>query len=364
MVMDMKVFEYTVDDLNISDREVQMLVGASTSKVCFFDIETTGLSPDVSSVYLIGVSYFDDGKLRIKQWYADDYKSEPKLLTGFANFLADYDMIIHYNGGRFDVPYLEKKYSTYQMDSPFGTIDRLDLYLEMPSGRDYFHAKDNKLTTMEQIAGYHRQDTFSGKECIHLYTEYIQKKYFKDPLCDQKLRQLLLHNHDDLIGTTVCVKLLSYRIYTPFHPTYYTEADMVWICDKLSSLVPRPTRCEKDGVILRYDGNDVMLGIPLITDMMYHFFENYKDYYYLPAEDMAVHKSVGVYVDPAHRKKATKSICYIKKEGDFLPIPEGISLDRPIFMKNKRDHAKYIHWDANEGLATDECAKILTAYVN
>ena len=50
-----------------------------------------------------------------------------------------------------------------------------------------------------------------------------------------------------------------------------------------------------------------------------YFYSNYKDYYYLPEEDQAVHKSVGAYVDKAHRRQARAFDCYQKKDGIFLP---------------------------------------------
>ena len=59
--------------------------------------------------------------------------------------------------------------------------------------------------------------------------------------------------------------------------------------------------------------------IPFYYGVLKHFFENYKDYYYLPLEDTAVHKSVAEYVEKDYRKKATKDTCYIKKDGVFLP---------------------------------------------
>lgn len=44
-----------------------------------------------------------------------------------------------------------------------------------------------------------------------------------------------------------------------------------------------------------------------------------KDYYYLPKEDRAIHRSIACYVDKAYRQKATAATCYIRQEGIFLP---------------------------------------------
>ena len=50
-----------------------------------------------------------------------------------------------------------------------------------------------------------------------------------------------------------------------------------------------------------------------------YFYSNYRDYYYLPIEDTAIHKSVGEYVDKTARVKATARTCYTRKQGLFLP---------------------------------------------
>ena len=51
------------------------------------------------------------------------------------------------------------------------------------------------------------------------------------------------------------------------------------------------------------------------------FLSGSENYYYLPTEDTAIHKSVGEFVDPSHRKKATKKNCYIKKDCDYVETP-------------------------------------------
>ena len=61
------------------------------------------------------------------------------------------------------------------------------------------------------------------------------------------------------------------------------------------------------------------LVIPVYTGILKFFYDNYKDYYYLPEEDTAIHKSVASFVDSSHRKKATAKTCYTKRSGTFLP---------------------------------------------
>jgi hypothetical protein len=90
---------------------------------------------------------------------------------------------------------------------------------------------------------------------------------------------------------------------------------------------------------LRADTDAAMLQIPITNGILYHFFDNYKDYYYLPLEDQAVHKSVAAYVDPTYRQKAKASNCYIKKSGAFLPQPQTVI--RPAFFTSFEDKTPY-----------------------
>lgn len=57
--------------------------------------------------------------------------------------------------------------------------------------------------------------------------------------------------------------------------------------------------------------------VKLVEDTMYHFFPNYKDYYYLIDEDEAIHKSLGAFLPKDKRKQAKVSNCYTKRKGLF-----------------------------------------------
>ena len=80
-------------------------------KTAFFDIETTGLSPNASSLYLIGLLRFDASRQQwtLCQWFADNYQSEKKIIQSFLDALSDIEFLYHFNGQTFDIPYLLKK---------------------------------------------------------------------------------------------------------------------------------------------------------------------------------------------------------------------------------------------------------------
>ena len=51
------------------------------------------------------------------------------------------------------------------------------------------------------------------------------------------------------------------------------------------------------------------LHIPVIHDTLKHYFTDYKNYYYLPKEDTAIHKSIAAFVEADNKEKA-KKLCY------------------------------------------------------
>ncbi|MFR1258383.1 MAG: ribonuclease H-like domain-containing protein [Clostridium sp.] len=62
------------------------ILPAPAENICFFDIETTGLSAAVSSLYLIGTITFKNNEWVLNQWFADDYVSEASLCRRFLSF--------------------------------------------------------------------------------------------------------------------------------------------------------------------------------------------------------------------------------------------------------------------------------------
>ena len=88
------------------------------------------------------------------------------------------------------------------------------------------------------------------------------------------------------------------------------------------------------------EGDRLLCLIPLYEGELRHFYPDYKDYHYLPVEDMAVHKSVGAYVAKEARVKATAKTCYTRTSGLFLPQPSLIW--QPVFKKEYADKNSYV----------------------
>lgn len=346
--------------------------------ICFFDIETTGLSPKVSSLYLIGAAVWDTDHFDLVQWFADDYTSEKDILLSFSDFVSTCTTVVHYNGSSFDIPYLEKKYMAHQLPSPFPSKKSVDLMRGLPKDKAFFKTDNRRLTSMEKLLSFTRNDTFTGKDCIRLYTDFMQKKYFRDRTAEDTKQQLLLHNHDDLQGTILCAQLLAYQngiiTFSSMEVQTETETPFIRLNAELSTgQFPLDLEWKtesKTGIHLHfcYQKNRIILEISLYKGELYYFFKDYKNYFYLPKEDMAVHKSVGTYVDKEYRRQATASTCYVKKSGFFLPIPaskkaeEAMPSDMPLFRENFKSRTVYIETDRLSALSDTQMTSLFALF--
>lgn len=335
-------------------------IDSGIDSICFFDIETTGLSPKVSSLYLIGASFIKDNEVNYIQWFANDYKSEKDILIAFSSFLKDFDFIVNYNGDHFDIPYLEKKYEKYNITSPFLGKSSIDIYKKVKHLKNILCTENMKLSTIEKKLLFNRNDSFTGKECIELYSEYMKNIYLDSEKSAKLLPVLLLHNHDDLVGTMLSSKLLAYVCEKIINPKLYVNESSITLTATAIHPFPQNINVKYNSTRIQLTDTTITVEITANKMNLKHFFDNYKDYYYLPEEDMAVHKSVGEFVDKEHREKAKKSNCYIKKEGLFLHIPTKEPLDnQTYFIENYKSKDYFILLNEKTSLTDNDIEKII-----
>ena len=294
----------------------------------FFDIETTGLAWRYSRLYLIGAVFFREGRWHMRQWFLESPLEEPRLLRTFSEFLKPFSAVIHYNGQGFDLPYLIHKYEDYQLADPFSGLKSVDLYRAFRPWKKIFGLTSLKQKDAERFLGLSRQDACSGGELISCYEEYLKTA------SPELLELLLLHNHDDVLGLTGLLPLLNYSSLPDgryaFRNAEFKKGELS-LSLTLDDPIPVPFSLEQPPFRLDARGDEALLRAESFSGEMKHFFDNWKDYYYLPLEDCAVHKSVGMYVDRDCRKKATARTCYQRTSGQFLPQPE--ILFRPAFYR-------------------------------
>ncbi len=302
-----------------------------------FDIETTGFTAETTELYLIGCTYYKDDKWVITQWFNDDGISERSIIIDFFEFISSYKYIFNYNGDGFDIPYLTKKLLKYELQYSFDKFESIDLYKQIKAFKDTLHLDNLKQKTIEKFLGLNRLDKYSGGDLIKVYQDYIKKP------SDLGKKLLLQHNYEDLEGLLCCSSLLAYVKFKTgcFKVTKMSVKDnRLAFSLKLDYPLPRRISSGAMDIIITGYQQDATITVPIISEELKFFFDNYKEYYYLPAEDMAVHKSVASYVDKNYRMPAKKETCYLKRQGHFITqIDSGILAG---YKRNYKDKESFI----------------------
>lgn len=340
----------------------------SMEEILFFDIETTGFAAQNTILYLIGVLYYEGNEVHIIQWFNEDGNFEKELIMAFHEFSKKFTHLVHFNGLGFDLPYLRQKAALLQL--PFSveeSIKQIDIFKNIRSYKKIFHLENMKQVTIEDYLGINRKDTKNGGELIQIYQRYVATG------SEEYEKILLLHNHDDLLCMPKvsgilnycsffrCPDILNCRIELPEHNHIITNKDNcihIYFDFSKKQLLQKRILYDLNGIYLNVWETNGFLSVPIIEAAFLHFFDDYKNYYYLPQEDMAIHKSVATYVEPCSRIKATKNNCYVKKQDLFIPCfikPQGLD----TFCNSLKDKQKYI--TLNSFLSAD--THIKNAYI-
>ena len=294
----------------------------------FFDIETTGLSSKRDMVYLIGCTYLRNGTWYMKQWFADSLEAEAELLVHFFLFASRFSLWIHFNGDSFDLPFLNERARHYQTPLPGRIPQSFDLYRELKPLKKLLGLADCRQKTLEAFLGTGREDPYDGGRLIHFYWQYLRTRE------TALYESLLLHNEEDVEGLPALLALLSYRdlFSEALRPVserlmdpkkdHACSRELLVTCTHDSCRLPVPFQFSAENCRISDTGDTLILQISLSEGTMKYFFRDYANYYYLPEEDQAIHKSVAVFVDPSRRKKATAKTCYQKHTGLFFSVPK------------------------------------------
>lgn len=338
----MHVYQTTLDDFSIS---YPLETIGEPEQLLFMDIETTGFTAGSSSLYMIGCAYFKNNAWHTIQWMADNTSEEKEILEAFFQFASDYSFLIHFNGNNFDLPYLMQKCRILEISCPLESFRGLDLYRRLSPCKSFLGLPDCKQKTLECFMGLHREDQYNGGELIGVYQDYC-----KNP-DEETASLLLLHNVEDLKGMLTILPMLSYQdvLSLPVkarkvQANHYRDVDdnrrmELMITVSLSSSLPKSLTLSSAGFFARMESSECTLRVPVFEGELKYFYSGYRDYYYLPEEDMALHKSVATFVDKDHRQQATAQNCYTRKESIYLR--QWDALFTPFFKKNYQSHELY-----------------------
>lgn len=143
---------------------------------CFLDIETTGLNKSKNKLTVVGIYNGRKSRSFIRG----------ENLNAFPKVIKDYDLVVSFNGKRFDVPFLEEKFDNLEIRN---NVFHIDLMYEMRklgySGGLKKIEKDLGISRSKETQG------MGGYEAVVLWNKF--KEGNRDAL-----KTLLEYNKEDI----------------------------------------------------------------------------------------------------------------------------------------------------------------------
>lgn len=305
--------------------------------ILFVDIETTGFTAKTSALYLIGCIVYDS-EWKIIQLMSEEESEQKSILEAFLELAETKKTVITYNGNNFDIPYLKNKCKDLGVSESLDDLVSVDLYKYISPLKKMLALENCKQKTVEAFLNIERTDKYHGGELISIYQDYQETK------SEYSYNVLLLHNADDMRGMMRLADMIAYhdlsmldfrvvKVQSNKYKDFFgNQKEEVLMKIRLSAPLPKPLTRGYIGSNLSISGDEGIIKVPLVRDELKYFYDNYKEYYYLPQEDVSLHKSVATYVSKDYREPATARTCYLRKESAFLPQHD--TLFEPVFKKN------------------------------
>ncbi|MFB6075572.1 MAG: ribonuclease H-like domain-containing protein [Candidatus Aenigmatarchaeota archaeon] len=145
-------------------------------KCCFLDIETTGLDSKRNDLTVIGLYDGIESKFFIRG----------KNLGEFRDEIQKYDLVVTFNGKRFDVPFIQEKFVNLDFN-----MFHIDLMYELKK-----LGYSGGLKKIEKNLGIKRAenvDEVDGREAVRLWKKYVKGN-------DNALDTLIDYNREDIVN--------------------------------------------------------------------------------------------------------------------------------------------------------------------
>jgi uncharacterized protein YprB with RNaseH-like and TPR domain len=185
---------YYFDDA-FPSREQWRLYETFDERACFFDIETTGLDEHRNRVTTVSFHQAGETETLVA---GDDLTADALRAT-----VGDADLLVSFNGKRFDVPFLEANFDV-RLDQPHLDLLYTCKKLDLSGG----------LKQIEQDIGIERdRPDISGRDAVRLWREHEQGQ-------DGSLETLISYNREDAVN----LKTLADRVTTDLDERLFVDA--------------------------------------------------------------------------------------------------------------------------------------------
>ena len=365
---------YTEDRATLEEVLSSISGKFSPEEAILYDIETTGLNPKSSQLYLLGILLFHKENIELIQYFAESVLDEEEILKQFFQLCQTKKVLISFNGEGFDNRFVESIAKSYGKLPLHLNLKQLDLFKLIRKRKKFYGLESCSLKSCERFLGIHREDRCSGGELISFYQDYLQNKN------SEKRNLLLLHNREDIENLPALFSFLAYENIFQGN-VHFQRAELLVrdeiikkncsnqtestleiehseleetnnchtsekICLKFSlpSPVPVPLTLAPKNYLLEIKDKSLILTVPLYQGELCYFFKDYKDYEFIPSEDRVVHKSLASMYPKEMREKAKASTAYQKMKASFLPV---FQEKEKVFKKTYQDKNCFIPFKEN-----------------
>jgi uncharacterized protein len=224
--------------------------GCCPSKWCFLDTETTGLAGGTGTyAFLVGVGSIGPEGFRLRQFFMRDYGEEASLLSRLSDYLAQFDVLITYNGKTYDQPLLETRFRMARARHPFDRLEHLDLLF---GARRLWKLRleSCRLVDLEhQILGVERQGDLPGEMIPYYYFDYLRSRQA------MRLVPIFHHNAIDILSLACLTAVVPFAFRAPEEAAIRHGADLI-------GLARWTLQAERREEALRLFRRAVDLGLP------------------------------------------------------------------------------------------------------
>jgi uncharacterized protein YprB with RNaseH-like and TPR domain len=188
----------------------------------FLDTDTTGLAGGTGTyAFLIGVGSIDQQGFRLRQFFMRDYGEEASLLHRLAEHLAQFDVLITYNGKAYDQPLLETRFRMARARHPFDRMEHLDLLF---GARRLWKLRleSCRLVDLEnRVLGVERQGDLPGEMIPYVYFDFLrsQKAFQVVPIFH--------HNAIDILSLACLTAIVPFAFRSPSDAGLRHGADLI-----------------------------------------------------------------------------------------------------------------------------------------
>lgn len=169
--------------------------GFNIAGTLFLDTETTGLAGGTGTLaFLIGLGWFEEGRLILRQYFLRHPGEERAMLAHFTAEASRFDSLVTFNGRSFDLPLIQTRRILAGLVKQIEPQRHLDLlYCSRRLWKE--RLPSCSLRSLEEtLLGLKRFDDIPGEEIPAVYFNYLRRGE------TVRLKQVFQHNVLDILS--------------------------------------------------------------------------------------------------------------------------------------------------------------------